>query len=39
MDGILVVLIPRRMLLKIARTPRTELYKSVITKGYDHTFV
>ena len=27
------------MLLKIARTPRTELYKSVITKRCDHTFV
>ena len=35
-DDILVVSIPRRMLLKIARTPRTELYKSVITKRCDH---
>ena len=38
-DDILVSSFPRRILLKIARTPRTELYKSVITKGYDHTFV
>ena len=33
---LIVVSIPRRM-IKIACTPRTELYKIVITKGCDHT--
>ena len=38
-DDILVTSFPRRMLLKIERSPRAELYKSVIPKGCDHTFV
>ena len=36
---LIVVSIPRRMLLKITRTPRTEIYKSVITNRCDQTFV
>ena len=36
---LIVVSIPRRMLLKITRTPRTEVYKNVITNRCDQTFV
>ena len=35
----LVSLFPHRILLKIERTPHTELYKNVITSLRDHIFV